>query len=293
MMLWLSDPRGDPPIFELDIVLLRPRARGTVRLRSRDPAKPPLIQLPDRCDPIDIERLAEGYLRGLDVATHPGIRSLCSAPPSPSARQSASSSGTSSVLTRTTSRTSSAPARWACGRRWRGRRRLGSSARHGRRQRGRCLDRSQRSIGVHAPPDGHARRASRRAACRSPLTKSAVRCGGHRGENARADVSGASAADDKRQPDRNRPPSRLPLPDKPGHAGPSVPGPESRHSPQGGRERPASRAVRAYARRSSWPQVGERHLRVSRWSSARPCLGGDRLPDGQPRRAPRRGFCPD
>ena len=89
MMLWLSDPRGDPPIFEIDIVLLRPRARGTVRLRSRDPAQPPLVQLPARCDPIDIERLAEGYLRGLDVATHPRIRSLCSVPPSPSARQSA------------------------------------------------------------------------------------------------------------------------------------------------------------------------------------------------------------
>jgi choline dehydrogenase len=89
MMLWLSDPRGDPPIFEIDVVLLRPRARGTVRLRSRDPAEPPLIGLPDRCDPIDIERLAEGYLRGLDVATQPRIRSLCSAPPSPNTRQSA------------------------------------------------------------------------------------------------------------------------------------------------------------------------------------------------------------
>ncbi|MGZ4192315.1 MAG: GMC family oxidoreductase [Solirubrobacteraceae bacterium] len=89
MMLWLSDPRGDPPIFEIDVVLLRPRARGTVRLRSRDPAEPPLIQLPDRCDPVDTERLAEGYLQGLDVATQPRIRSLCSAPPSPYTRQSA------------------------------------------------------------------------------------------------------------------------------------------------------------------------------------------------------------
>jgi choline dehydrogenase len=89
MMLWLSDPRGDPPIFEIDVVLLRPRARGTVRLGSRDPAEPPLIQLPDRRDPIDIQRLAEGYLQGLDVATHPRIQSLCSAPPSPNARQSA------------------------------------------------------------------------------------------------------------------------------------------------------------------------------------------------------------
>ena len=86
MMLWLFDPRGDPPIFEIDIVLLRPRGRGTVRLRSRDPAEPPLIQLPDRWDPIDIQRLAEGYLQGLDVATQPRIRSLCTAPPSPYTR---------------------------------------------------------------------------------------------------------------------------------------------------------------------------------------------------------------
>jgi choline dehydrogenase len=89
MMLWLSDPRGDPPAFEIDVVLLRPRARGTVRLRSRDPADPPLVELPDRCDPVDIDRLAEGYLRGLDIATDTRVRSLCSAPPSPNTRQSA------------------------------------------------------------------------------------------------------------------------------------------------------------------------------------------------------------
>ena len=46
LMLWLSDPRGDPPIFEIDVVLLRPRARGTVRLHSADPAERPLIELP-------------------------------------------------------------------------------------------------------------------------------------------------------------------------------------------------------------------------------------------------------
>ena len=85
-MLWLSDPRGDPPIFELDVVLLRPRARGTVRLRSPDPAQPPLIALPDRRDPFDVERLAEGYRRGLIVACRPEIRNLCKDPPTPNAR---------------------------------------------------------------------------------------------------------------------------------------------------------------------------------------------------------------
>jgi choline dehydrogenase len=82
-MLWLSDPRGDPPIFEIDVVLLRPRARGTVRLRSADPAAPPLVALPDRGDPVDVERLVEGYRRGLEVAGRPEVRSLCTAPPSP------------------------------------------------------------------------------------------------------------------------------------------------------------------------------------------------------------------
>ena len=86
LMLWLSDPRGDPPIFEVDVVLLRPRARGTVRLRSPDPVEPPSIALPDRCDPVDVERLAEGYRRGLTVACRPEIRNLCRDSPSPNAR---------------------------------------------------------------------------------------------------------------------------------------------------------------------------------------------------------------
>jgi choline dehydrogenase len=87
LMLWLSDPRGEPPIFEIDVVLLRPRARGTVRLRSPDPTEPPLIELPDRCDPFDVKRLVEGYRQGIAVACRPEIRHLCSAHPSPKARQ--------------------------------------------------------------------------------------------------------------------------------------------------------------------------------------------------------------
>ena len=82
-MLWLSDPRGDPPIFEIDVVLLRPRARGAVRLRSADPTDPPCIQLPGLLDPLDVERLAEGYRRGCEVANRPELRRLCDAPLSP------------------------------------------------------------------------------------------------------------------------------------------------------------------------------------------------------------------
>jgi choline dehydrogenase len=83
LMLWLSDPRGDPPIFEIDVVLLRPRSRGMVRLRSADPVDPPFIALPGVRDSFDVERLAEGYLRGLEVADRPEVRRLCTDPPSP------------------------------------------------------------------------------------------------------------------------------------------------------------------------------------------------------------------
>jgi choline dehydrogenase len=86
LMLWLSDPRGDPPSFEIDVVLLRPRSRGSVRLRSADPSDPPVIELPDRRDPFDVERLVEGYRRGLEVAGGPQVRRLCTDPPSPDIR---------------------------------------------------------------------------------------------------------------------------------------------------------------------------------------------------------------
>lgn len=87
LMLWLSDPRGDPPIFEIDVVLLRPRSRGTVRLRSADPADPPLIELPGLRDQSDVARLAEAYIRGLEVASRPELRRLCTDAPSPAVHE--------------------------------------------------------------------------------------------------------------------------------------------------------------------------------------------------------------
>jgi choline dehydrogenase len=88
LMLWLSDPEGDPASFEIAVMLMRPRARGTVRLRSADPSDPPRIELPDRRDPLDVQRLAEGYRRGLEVASRPEIRRLCPGPWSPEATDS-------------------------------------------------------------------------------------------------------------------------------------------------------------------------------------------------------------
>ena len=89
LMLWLSDPRGPaggPAIFEIDVVLLKPQSRGTVRLRSPDPAQPPLIDLPSLRHPSDVQRLAEGYRRGLEAASRPEIQRLCADPLPPQPR---------------------------------------------------------------------------------------------------------------------------------------------------------------------------------------------------------------
>ncbi|MDQ2942738.1 MAG: GMC family oxidoreductase N-terminal domain-containing protein [Candidatus Dormibacteraeota bacterium] len=88
LMFWLSDPEaapGGPSVFEIGVVLMRPRSRGTVRLRSADPADAPRIELPSLTDPLDVERVAEGYRRGLEVARRPEIRRLCDDPSSPEA----------------------------------------------------------------------------------------------------------------------------------------------------------------------------------------------------------------
>ena len=87
LMFWLCDPEGQPPSFEVSVVLLKPRSRGTVRLRSADPAEPPAIHLPSLSDPSDVQRLVEGYRRGYEVAGRPEIRRHCAGPlpPEPSA----------------------------------------------------------------------------------------------------------------------------------------------------------------------------------------------------------------
>jgi choline dehydrogenase len=76
LMFWLADPTEDDPTFGIEIVLLRPLSRGTVRLRSADPADPPSIELPNLSDASDVERLAEGYRRALAVANNRSVRKL-------------------------------------------------------------------------------------------------------------------------------------------------------------------------------------------------------------------------
>lgn len=77
-MFWFADPTEEDTEFGAEVVLLRPRSRGSVRLRSDDPLDPPLIELPNLDDPTDVERLVEGYRRALDVATQPLLRRHCS-----------------------------------------------------------------------------------------------------------------------------------------------------------------------------------------------------------------------
>jgi len=83
-MLWSSDPSGPAEglaSFEIEVVLLRPRSRGRVQLRSADPADSPHVELPALSDPFDVERLGEAYQRALEVANNSEIRRHCDDPP--------------------------------------------------------------------------------------------------------------------------------------------------------------------------------------------------------------------
>jgi choline dehydrogenase len=82
-MFWLTDPEvpDDPPQFAVDVLLLKPNSRGTVRLRSDDPADPPIIDLPNLREPSDVERLAEAYRLATDIDQDPALGRLCSDSP--------------------------------------------------------------------------------------------------------------------------------------------------------------------------------------------------------------------
>jgi choline dehydrogenase len=78
MLFWLADPIGEPAAFTIECLLMRPRARGRVTLRSASPADPPRITLPS-LDAGDVERLGEAAMRAYDVAMRPEMRALCAA----------------------------------------------------------------------------------------------------------------------------------------------------------------------------------------------------------------------
>ena len=74
------DPDATDPGFYLDPILLKPHARGSVRLRSARTGGPPRITLPSVREPADLERLAEGYRLAIEIANRPEIRALSSEP---------------------------------------------------------------------------------------------------------------------------------------------------------------------------------------------------------------------
>jgi choline dehydrogenase len=77
LMLWGADAT-DEGTFDIKALLLKPHARGRVRLRSPDPAAAPLIELPVPDEQADLDRLAEAHQRALEFAAHPQIRRHCS-----------------------------------------------------------------------------------------------------------------------------------------------------------------------------------------------------------------------
>ena len=80
LLFWTTDPDAGDPGFYLDPIVLKPAGRGTVRLRSPRAGDPPRITLPAVTEPADLDRLAEGYRRAVEIANRPEIRSLCREP---------------------------------------------------------------------------------------------------------------------------------------------------------------------------------------------------------------------
>ena len=83
LMFWVSDPDAEDPAFYLDPVLLRPSPADRSGCGLPIRPMPPRIELPGLREPVDVDRLVEGYRRGLELARRPEIRRLCPEPPPP------------------------------------------------------------------------------------------------------------------------------------------------------------------------------------------------------------------
>lgn len=80
LALWIADPVGDSCESSIDVLLMTPSSRGTVRLSSPDPTAAPLVRLPQLDRAGDYERLVEGFMRANDLAQHSAMRAVCDAP---------------------------------------------------------------------------------------------------------------------------------------------------------------------------------------------------------------------
>jgi choline dehydrogenase len=76
VLYWLSDPFGDEPAFSIETVLMKPVARGRVRIASADPAEPPRITVPDPTIAADFDRITAAWLRSIEIANDPELRAL-------------------------------------------------------------------------------------------------------------------------------------------------------------------------------------------------------------------------
>jgi len=65
-----------PATFMCAAALLKPRSRGSVKLRSTAPSDPPRIELGYLSEDADADRLAEGLARVEALVSHPAIRAL-------------------------------------------------------------------------------------------------------------------------------------------------------------------------------------------------------------------------
>jgi choline dehydrogenase len=91
LMFWLTDPDTpeNPPQWAVEVVLLKPRCRGQVALRSADPSEAPRIELPDPHDPADLDRLIEGVRRADDLLAELARRGHLGEPPPTRSREQA------------------------------------------------------------------------------------------------------------------------------------------------------------------------------------------------------------
>jgi choline dehydrogenase len=83
LAFWFTDPQGYQPSFEIEVVLLRPEAKGSVSLRSADPMAPLRITLPPRDRAADLDRMVEGFGRAVEVARSDALRRAGTRPPVP------------------------------------------------------------------------------------------------------------------------------------------------------------------------------------------------------------------
>jgi choline dehydrogenase len=67
---------GDAGMFLIGGALLKPRSRGSVRLRSADPSAPPRIDLGYFHDPADLDRLTDALTLARQVAAAPAVKAL-------------------------------------------------------------------------------------------------------------------------------------------------------------------------------------------------------------------------